>query len=724
MNGKLCLYFILITFLCLTAAKIEAQDHLNVTAITQYYHNWSDGVNDVAIDGSIAYLACGTDGLHVVGMSEAGGFTELGHLDGITAYHVKISGIYAFVGTQQGIQIVDIHVPQSPTVIGGFLQDAGVTSIRLDGHYAYVSQYDMLKIVDIADPTTPEVISSVPIPSVDVEIQGDRAYVSCREHGLRVLDLTDKSAPQIISSYECPTDSCGISGIAVKGGYGYLAAGPRGFAVMDLTTMEMVAGIDTLIYAYSVQVIGNFAYLHYGPVNCPLAVIDISNPLAPQTMGIYRPMQDLANFVVKENTAYVADHEHGLRIVDVSNPTDPVETRSYSRYGFDDAVKLVGNYAYVLEPYKLKIIDISDVHAPHEVGYYESVQTLNDFAIQGDVAYVAADGDPTIAAVDISNPASPCLIGRYESPDYSWCISLALNGHYLYASEWGGFRVLDVANPRAMQPVGFIESETFTGIAISGQYAFVSLDNGSSQLAVVDISDPANPFLLTSYRPDNMMTCGVAVADGYVYGLQDNGMVIFSATDFSDWRPLSLLPIPGGLCNWRNRRMSVASNFVYVPTDSMGLCVIDVSNRFRPTLTGYYDTPGNAVGIAVSGNVAVVADLTNLGFYDCSAALGTGPRPETSVPGSVALLPNYPNPFNSTTQIAFDLPTSDRVTLRIFDLLGRGVATLTDGDLPAGRHTLSWSGTDASGMAVASGQYYVRLQTRAAVQTRPITLLK
>ncbi len=74
--------------------------------------------------------------------------------------------------------------------------------------------------------------------------------------------------------------------------------------------------------------------------------------------------------------------------------------------------------------------------------------------------------------------------------------------------------------------------------------------------------------------------------------------------------------------------------------------------------------------------------------------------------------PNHPNPFNPRTTLAFDLPTAaSPVRLRLYDLRGRLTASLVDGALPAGQHSVAWNGTDDAGRAVASGVYISILET-------------
>jgi hypothetical protein len=80
---------------------------------------------------------------------------------------------------------------------------------------------------------------------------------------------------------------------------------------------------------------------------------------------------------------------------------------------------------------------------------------------------------------------------------------------------------------------------------------------------------------------------------------------------------------------------------------------------------------------------------------------------------------NFPNPFNPTTVISYQLPAVGHATLRIFDLLGREVATLVDQEKPAGVYRETW---DASRMA--SGVYFCRLNYGAFTQTRKLLLIK
>lgn len=95
-----------------------------------------------------------------------------------------------------------------------------------------------------------------------------------------------------------------------------------------------------------------------------------------------------------------------------------------------------------------------------------------------------------------------------------------------------------------------------------------------------------------------------------------------------------------------------------------------------------------------------------------------------ALPAAFELEQNYPNPFNPSTRISFALPQGDRVRLTIYDVLGRQVRMLADGEYPAGRHELEWDGRDSDGAAVASGVYFYKLETAGQSATRKMLLVK
>ncbi len=96
-----------------------------------------------------------------------------------------------------------------------------------------------------------------------------------------------------------------------------------------------------------------------------------------------------------------------------------------------------------------------------------------------------------------------------------------------------------------------------------------------------------------------------------------------------------------------------------------------------------------------------------------------------SVPTSYELSQNFPNPFNPVTTIRYGLPKGERVTLKVFNLLGEEVVTLVgDEQKEAGYHAAIWDGRNAQGRSVASGVYFYQLRAGSFVQRQKMALVR
>ncbi|MFQ6607294.1 MAG: M1 family aminopeptidase [Fidelibacterota bacterium] len=94
------------------------------------------------------------------------------------------------------------------------------------------------------------------------------------------------------------------------------------------------------------------------------------------------------------------------------------------------------------------------------------------------------------------------------------------------------------------------------------------------------------------------------------------------------------------------------------------------------------------------------------------------------LPEIFSLSQNYPNPFNPTTLIKYDLPEQSHVKIVIYDILGREVKELVNGELVSGYHKVVWDGTDSFNEPVSAGVYLYQIKAEGFVQTRKMILLK
>jgi hypothetical protein len=118
------------------------------------------------------------------------------------------------------------------------------------------------------------------------------------------------------------------------------------------------------------------------------------------------------------------------------------------------------------------------------------------------------------------------------------------------------------------------------------------------------------------------------------------------------------------------------------------------------------------------------------GVYDegeimLRAIVYTGSSNEDGVTPALTLSTrNYPNPFNPTTTISYTVPESGMTSVKVFNLKGQLVNTLVNQDMAAGTKTVLWNGDDASGKAVSSGLYFLRVENSGRAVTRKMLLSK
>jgi hypothetical protein len=210
---------------------------------------------------------------------------------------------------------------------------------------------------------------------------------------------------------------------------------------------------------------------------------------------------------------------------------------------------------------------------------------------------------------------------------------------------------------------------------------------------------------------------GNAVIGGYVY--RGSSIPAFEGRYlFGDWSSS-----PGS---------PAGQLFIATPADA-GLWAYETLRIANPDHAdgelGYYvlgfgqDLEGEAYVLVAESNTTTLADGAVYRLVPASEV--TAVEPGSEHPAVFALEQNYPNPFNPTTQIRFALPESGPVTLKLYDTLGREVAALVDGVLPAGTHVVTWDGSGEAGGRVSSGTYLYRLITAdGSSRSRVMTLLK
>jgi len=128
-------------------------------------------------------------------------------------------------------------------------------------------------------------------------------------------------------------------------------------------------------------------------------------------------------------------------------------------------------------------------------------------------------------------------------------------------------------------------------------------------------------------------------------------------------------------------------------------------HRFDTSVQYYHLSKGDFLGACISGYA-----IDNKLSFENSA-----PNKELTV---------HPNPVSNSTTILFSINQAGKVSLKIFDLNGRLVATLAIEEMQAGNHQLTWNANDENGNAVSSGIYLLRLNTGYYSATKKLSVIK
>lgn len=153
-------------------------------------------------------------------------------------------------------------------------------------------------------------------------------------------------------------------------------------------------------------------------------------------------------------------------------------------------------------------------------------------------------------------------------------------------------------------------------------------------------------------------------------------------------------------------------------------------------ILGYQDNQGLGKALAIGdfngdgvGDVVVSADETETSAASSLAGevyviYGRKGESSSSPPEIEQLLPNYPNPFNSSTIIPYSLKKSQSVSLKIYNSTGQEIRTLVSGWMEAGQHRALWNGYDSHFHIVGNGIYFIKLTGETFSQTHKLLLLR
>jgi hypothetical protein len=192
-------------------------------------------------------------------------------------------------------------------------------------------------------------------------------------------------------------------------------------------------------------------------------------------VAVLRLGGSLLGIDLRDDLAYIAGHFNGLRVVDISNPSQPTEVESFDTPGQARDVALLEDHAFVADgPEGLRVIDISDPAAPFEVGSYMTATPAVSVAVEGVHGYVSV-ADSGLVILDISEPTAPAKVGAFDR-GASWTDQVVEDEGYVFLAYEGlGLWVLDVSDPGSPRVVGCYDtSGRAVGVTVTDDHVFLA----------------------------------------------------------------------------------------------------------------------------------------------------------------------------------------------------------------------------------------------------------
>lgn len=507
----------------------------------------NQGVRDVAVLGSDAFTA-DLYGMTVYDVrNETQPVQKAELLLPETASAIALGDSIALVADcDVGLQIIDISNPSAPRLIGSVASGERITDVVVEGHFAYlIGGGSKLLVYDISNPAAPTEVGSLEsfLRATALVIAGRTLYIADSRKGLEIVDISDPSSPILLSSFPKPIPEIGPKGfeyLAVSGDLVLaLSLGDAQSYVIDVSDPahpEEISRLETSYGGYSAQLSGSMAYLVDGQGD--LNVFDLSDPVNPELLAVLEHaggcggmclsgeriylatptvlrILDISNssnpillaagsdggfavhLAVAGGVAYVADWEGGLQLIDTSLPSDPNLLGDYGRRQAVVDVASGEGVAYILVlGHGLEIIDVSNPGSPSLLGEFQaSGNAFRKLVISGSRAYVLQDG-AAVDIIDVSVPTAPVLLGRLDGNTMDYASTLAVSNQLMYLSGAPfGLRMIDVSNPSEPVVLGEQAMPPATDIEIAGDLAYLT---NREDLEIVNISNPGNPYLLGS----------------------------------------------------------------------------------------------------------------------------------------------------------------------------------------------------------------------------------
>jgi hypothetical protein len=286
----------------------------------------------------------------------------------------------------------------------------------------------------------------------DVVIKDDLAYIAQGEGGLMIFNIANRKEPKTVS----------ITSEIVRG------------------YSSKIAMKDTVVYI----AVGSFG----------VAVLDVSNPEIPRATGANLSMKPAKNIHINGDFMFTSISEQGIKIADVSYPTQPDERGKTKTSGYAHSVDITSDTNYMLAAcgeMGLSIFNISDFQNGFGTyplsGWGDTPGSAEDVCIlkNSSIAFLAC-GTAGLQIIDFSDTSNVHIIGSYDFPGYAKEVVYQNKRVYLTA-EKAGLQIIDVSDLTKPVPIGYLITGFALGLDIDENFVYVA--DETEGLIIISIPD-------------------------------------------------------------------------------------------------------------------------------------------------------------------------------------------------------------------------------------------
>ena len=658
----------------------------SIDPIGEYY--FPSTIQDLTIYEQTLFVSDLLTGLHVMDISDAGHPQEVGKL----SFTHRSYGQWLYAGDlfvshgDDGVSKVDVGNRELPVLTG----EATFPCTRLRAYLEYIYCVNLDRVT-IMERTTMDSVGVLPVrritPFVNMiiglEFSSSKGMIVESHFGdlpgamwsyVTLLDVSTPSHPMRRGSLLLPPQTS------------FKNQGERLFCLGEDTLFTVDAdSIDgPQILSRTCCVVGDYvsitdSMLFASRVHpAEFQMVDIKHPDAPK-IGLH--LSTLADvYCVSASDSFLVSGGYGqagLMLADLRDVSYPKRRLPYTdSIGSVKEIKTGNGRVFAATDQGLKVFDVVGCDSLKLIGGLNYGAKAARLDLADTLVAIGGEYSP-VHLISVADPANPRYLLDIPSSWFGYSSDIFLRDTLLFVcGDYAGVRISSVANPG--QPVTLWEHyyDRCGAIYPLGTTLLVADDR---TLRAFDITAPGEPVELGSYNCGRHIT-DIAVQDSVAFLAvysgsynADNGMLAIDIRSLSAMDPIAQAVTPG----WSNAIFADAHH-VFLSDNKDGVYI--------------YDRDDMTTGIS---------------------------RATQGYPRGYSLLQNYPNPFNPETEIRFVIPRQTAATLRIYDVLGKEIATLFTGDATPGEHVVRWNAS-----RYGSGVYFCRLQTTEYTESKKLLLLR